>query len=98
MKLTDLAPEWVDGTGRWGTGVSWRCMAHEDCRLTAMFMNPCDGGETPKTLPGERLYHRHGTGFGSLTLEERIETACWLGFIVEGEMFTWWVPLVRRVH
>lgn len=91
MKLANLGPEWVDMPPRWGLGISWRCVAHSDCRVSVFFLNPVDG-HTPvlqDKLDRPPLYFRIGSGLGSLTIADRINAwPCWRGYLVEGNLVT----------
>lgn len=92
MKLSELNPSWVVGDvmkcfpmERGGMGLSFDCPVHRNHRLVVMFSNPIDG-QPP--VSDQNLWHRDGEDFESLTLGPSIDSNCWHGHIVNGEVTT----------
>lgn len=65
-------PEWLPlgRSARWGIGLSIGCPVHIGCRVEIYFANPLDGFGP---VPGQRLYHRIGSGLGGLTLSPEVD-------------------------
>jgi hypothetical protein len=90
LKLTDLHPQFLGGTGdgREGVGIGFDCpCGGAECgQLYVPFANPLDGG--PQY--GPQGWKRTGETFETLTLEPSIlrkSTPCgWHGFIRNGEI------------
>jgi hypothetical protein len=86
------------GDNRHGMGLSFLCPVHRDHRLAVLFSNPIDGGPAGTLEEGRYAWQRTGETFETLTLgpsidasahshgNGQIETPCWHGFIVNGEV------------
>lgn len=66
-RLTDLKAHWLTtGEPRYGMGVAFPCVAHENCTLRCWFVEPLDG-EAPIANPATTpLYDRVGHELDSL--------------------------------
>ena len=101
-RLIDLNPEWVGAGGegvrnadgspvprREAVGIHFDCPCGCAHPVFVSFANPADGLGQVGTAPG---WQRSGEKFETLTLTPSIQrvmpTACWHGFVTNGEVTT----------
>ncbi len=90
VTLDGLSPTWIDGPGelhRFGLGLCWLCHVCRKHYQTVWFRYPLD--QEPQLDSGDLpLYERDmsKSGLADVTIYGRIESPCFTGYLINGEL------------